>query len=172
MTTQITPEVEQLVSDIFVAGQFEDKTAVLTEALRLYRQRQQKIAGVNEGAEQRNRGEVADDDRVRPSEAITTDNSRTVREKFALLAEVWKTERGPQSSIAKMAMHPAYQQIIGLGRDAVPVLLEEMERRPSHWAWALRAITGADPVPEESRGKLVETAQAWIKWGRDHGYQW
>jgi hypothetical protein len=59
-------------------------------------------------------------------------------------------------------MHPAYQQIIGLGPAGVPLLLRELEREPDHWFWALRAITGEDPVPEEARGRLREMAAAWL----------
>ena len=69
-------------------------------------------------------------------------------------------------------MHPAYQRIIGMGESAIPLLLEELDARPDHWAWALRAITGVDPVPDASRGKLRPTADAWVKWGRDNGYEW
>ena len=53
-------------------------------------------------------------------------------------------------------MSPSYQRIIGLGSAVVPLLLRELERQPDHWFWALKAITGADPVPAASRGKLHE----------------
>lgn len=92
--------------------------------------------------------------------------------RFNQLVNEWKAGRGPTSSVTRMAMHPAYQRIIGLGKDAIPLLLAEMEHRPSHWAWALRAITGVDPVPDASRGKLFETAKAWLQWGKEQGYQW
>lgn len=45
----------------------------------------------------------------------------------------------------EMAMHPAYQRIIGLGPEVAPLLLRELERQPDHWFWALKALTGADP---------------------------
>jgi hypothetical protein len=67
-------------------------------------------------------------------------------------------------------MHPAYQQIIGIGPAAVPLLLRELERDVDHWFWALKAITGVDPVPPASRGKVREMAAAWLRWGRDQGY--
>ena len=35
---------------------------------------------------------------------------------------------------------------------------------------ALGEITGANPVPAESAGKVREMAQAWIEWGRSQGY--
>jgi hypothetical protein len=32
-----------------------------------------------------------------------------------------------------------------------------------------RTHTGEDPVPEESKGKVAEMAQAWLAWGRKAG---
>jgi hypothetical protein len=93
-------------------------------------------------------------------------------ERFRHLVTRWKAERGPTSFVAEMVTHPAYQQIIGLGPAVVPLLLGELEREPDHWFWALRAITGVNPVPSESRGKLPEMAKAWIRWGHEQGMRW
>jgi hypothetical protein len=71
-----------------------------------------------------------------------------------------------------MALHSAYQQIIGLGAECVPLLLAELERTPDHWFWALRSITGENPVRPEHRGKLALMAKDWIDWGRGQGYRW
>lgn len=94
------------------------------------------------------------------------------KKRFDALLDRWKRERGPKSFIEKLSMHPAYQQIIGLGEDAVPFLLAEFERSPGHYDWALRAITGEDPIPKECRGRLKEMSRLWIQWGKDNGYEW
>src|SRR5947209_710243 len=94
------------------------------------------------------------------------------QQRFLDLVALWKRERGPYSSSARLAEHPAYQQIIGMGAEVVPLLLRELEREPDHWFRALHALTGADPVPASSRGNVREMAQAWVRWGRDQGYQW
>ena len=65
-----------------------------------------------------------------------------------------------------MAEHQAYQKIIAMGNDVVPFIIKEMEREPDHWFIALYAITGANPVPSESRGHIDEMTQAWIDWWR------
>jgi hypothetical protein len=69
-----------------------------------------------------------------------------------------------------MALLPSYQQIIGIGEPAVPLLLEELRREPDHWFWALEAITMANPVPKEASGKIRQMAMAWIEWGIREGY--
>ncbi len=91
---------------------------------------------------------------------------------FDSLVDRWKQERGPSSSTTELAMCPSYQRIIGLGPAVVPLLLRSLERAPDHWFWALKAITGADPVPPPHRGKVREMAQDWLAWGREQGYKW
>jgi hypothetical protein len=90
---------------------------------------------------------------------------------FDTLVARWKEERGPSSSTTELAMCPSYQRIIGLGPAVVPLLLRSLERAPDHWFWALKAITGADPVPATHRGKIREMAQDWLAWGREQGYR-
>src|SRR5438128_1890379 len=104
------------------------------------------------------------------ADAVETGQDRERR--FLALAARWKRERGPHSSSARLAEHPAYQEIIALGPEVVPLLLRELEREPDHWFRALHALTGADPVPPASRGKLPEMAKAWLQWGRERGHSW
>jgi hypothetical protein len=95
-----------------------------------------------------------------------------VEMKFLRLRDEWKATRGPAVATAKLAMHPAYQKIIGMGPAAVPFLLRELsiEPEPSAWFWALRAITEADPVSAADRGHGRRMADAWLQWGREQGY--
>jgi hypothetical protein len=74
------------------------------------------------------------------------------------------------SNSAQMAMLRPYQKIIGMGRDAVPLILGELQREPDQWFWALEAITDENPVPAEAAGKVRLMAEAWLEWGREHGY--
>jgi hypothetical protein len=94
---------------------------------------------------------------------------QSVAERFRELVGIWKAGTAPLSSATEMATHPAYQQIIGLGRDAVPLLLRELQREPDHWFWALKAITGVDPVEPRQRGQIGEMAEAWLRWAREQG---
>ena len=93
-------------------------------------------------------------------------------QRFARLSAQWKTGRGPVSSLSEMVMYPAYQQIIGMGRSAIPFLLRELEQSPDHWFWALKSITGIDPVPPEHRGDIALMSDDWLRWGREQGYAW
>jgi len=98
--------------------------------------------------------------------------AESVEQKFQRLAAVWRAETGHLSSITRMCNHPAYQEIIALGHDVVPSLLRDLEKEPEHWFAALRAITGAQPVPPEDRGQIDMMAEAWLRWAKEHGYRW
>jgi hypothetical protein len=91
------------------------------------------------------------------------------RRKFERLAAIWKKESAVLSSPAEKALLPSYQRVIGMGPVAVPFILEDLQRAPNFWFWALRALTGKNPVPESSRGRVREMAEAWLDWGRRRG---
>jgi hypothetical protein len=91
------------------------------------------------------------------------------RERFQKLAAEWKQQSRHMSNTAQMAMLRPYQKIIGMGWDAVPLILEELAREPDQWFWALEAITDENPVPTEAAGQVRQMAQAWIDWGRLNG---
>jgi hypothetical protein len=90
--------------------------------------------------------------------------------RFHDLARQWKEATIFTSSGTEMALHPAYQQIIGMGKDAIPLILEELQREEDHWFWALQSITGDDPVPPSDRGQLPKMTGAWLRWARTNGY--
>jgi hypothetical protein len=92
-----------------------------------------------------------------------------VRVRFEELASQWKTQSRYLSNTAQMAMLWPYQQIIGLGAVAVPLILAELRRETDHWFWALEAITGENPVPSEVAGDVEAAATAWLRWGREKG---
>lgn len=89
---------------------------------------------------------------------------------FSILKTGWEANTALLSSITEIALHPDYQQIIGMGTVVIPLILAELKRKPAHWFWALKAITGEDPVLPEQRGRMNEMRKAWLRWGRKHGY--
>jgi hypothetical protein len=105
-------------------------------------------------------------------QAMIVNAAAVAKERFARLAAEWKDFESPSSSAMDLAMHPCYQQIIGMGEIAIPFLIEQLEREPDHWFWALYCITGVDPVPESDRGDIDAMSVAWIDWAGKHGYKW
>jgi hypothetical protein len=97
-----------------------------------------------------------------------------VEYRFLALARRWHDDTRLASSLSMIAMHPAYQEMIGMGEQALPLIFRELaaeRENPGHWFWALRAITGADPVPAELKGMIREMAGSWLNWAREKGYR-
>ena len=94
----------------------------------------------------------------------------SVESKFIALAEQWQRDTAFLSSITDIAMHPAYQRIIGMGLVAVPLILRELSREPNHWFWALVSITGENPVHPDNAGNLREMTEDWLRLGRERGW--
>src|SRR5260370_42573874 len=90
-----------------------------------------------------------------------------LRERFEKLAVQWREETKYLSCSTEIAMHPAYQQIIGMGPAALPFILRELEQKPYHWYWALMCITGADPVPQEYKGQRQKMREFWLQWAKE-----
>ena len=85
--------------------------------------------------------------------------------RFRYLTAWWKTDTEFQSSVSRIAMHPGYQQIIGMGKEVLPLILHDLEATQAPWFWALQAISGADPIPPDDRGYVDRMTRAWIRWG-------
>jgi hypothetical protein len=86
---------------------------------------------------------------------VVVDENAAAQIKFMRLVAEWKSETSITSSITEMVLHPSYQNIIGMGDTAVPLILSQIESEgddPDQWFWALQSITGADPIPEEDAG--------------------
>lgn len=95
--------------------------------------------------------------------------------KFQGLVTKWHEERGATSSITEMALCPSYQTIIGMGPAVIPFILAQLESEgdePDHWFWALRALTGENPVGDEDRGNSLRMAQSWLQWAKSKDYAW
>ncbi len=84
--------------------------------------------------------------------------------KFYNLKSEWEKDTVFLSSVSEICMHPSYQRIIGMGPVALPFIMKEMTKKPNLWFWALKAITGEDPVPKSKRGKISEMTIAWLIW--------
>ena len=92
---------------------------------------------------------------------------------------MWPTLANPPVTEAQVDLQvfaaapgESYQRIIGLGPRVLPLLLREMENRPHHCVGALRALTGADPVPPQETGQLQRMASRWLDWARATGIRW
>lgn len=103
-----------------------------------------------------------------PSHTAPTQEKNLAR--FLRLTAECKDPSKFLSNTAHIALLRPYQRIIGIGILVVPLILEELQREPDQWFWALEAITEENPVPPEAAGIVKLMAQAWVDWGREQGY--
>ena len=97
----------------------------------------------------------------------------TLEQQVTRLLNQWRQETAPLSSSSKITGHPAYQELIALGRPALPFLLRDLEAtHDGRLSKALTTITGCHPVPPEDRGKIQQVADAWLRWAKENGQQW
>jgi hypothetical protein len=87
---------------------------------------------------------------------------------FNELASQWYQETRKLSSADQMVLHPAYQKIIGMGKDALPLIFKELKRTRGHWIWALAMITRDDKA--QPGMNFREAVDAWLAWGENNGY--
>ncbi|RUT09054.1 hypothetical protein DSM106972_011070 [Dulcicalothrix desertica PCC 7102] len=85
---------------------------------------------------------------------------------FERLVNQWRDENHGVSSTHQLSMHPAYQEIISMGEEVVPLLLKELEKKSGQWFGALKSITKVDPVSPEHKGNTKEMTKAWLEWGK------
>jgi hypothetical protein len=101
-----------------------------------------------------------------------TGPTESIEEKLQRLAAVWQAETAYVSSSDDLVAHPAFQEIVGMGPAVIPLLLRELEKHTGHWHRALRLITRTDPVPPADGGNIDKAAEAWLRWGKEQGYEW
>jgi hypothetical protein len=89
--------------------------------------------------------------------------------KFRELSLVWRRDTDVESSPTALFKHPAYQQIIEMGPAALPFIFADLRKTGANWFWALRSITGENPVPAEYRGNIPRMTEYWLEWARARG---
>ena len=85
-----------------------------------------------------------------------------LEKRFNELHTLWDRDTAVLSNVNTIVSHPAYQEIIGMGWDAVPLIIDRLRVNTDHWFTALVEITGEDHAAgAETMG---DAAQLWISW--------
>lgn len=81
------------------------------------------------------------------------------RTHFYSCLEQWEKDTRFLSSVTAITQHPCFQAIVAMGGNAVPYIVEEIERRPSKLVWALNAIFHKRIGTGET---ITEACRLWI----------
>src|SRR5262245_38789145 len=93
-----------------------------------------------------------------------------VKTEFERLKKEWYDRTSFHSNPDIIFGHPAYQKMIDLGPEIIPLVFEEVKQHRGWWILALHLVVGVNPIPEKMRGRYPEMVECWLKWGREHGY--
>lgn len=107
-----------------------------------------------------------------PEQRATRGSTRSeqLRPEFSRLANEWRRETLTAGHLSKIVMNPAYQRIMAMGPDIIPLILEELTQTPGHWFWALHNLVPEGSDPAEGCTSIREAANAWLEWGRREGF--
>lgn len=103
------------------------------------------------------------------AEAAEHGSDEGLRVAFEELVLSWSSATAHLSSPTKLVEHPAYRQIIGLGPAVLPLMLRDLAENGRFWFPALNAITGENPVADDTAGDIERMTEAWIRWGHANG---
>ena len=120
-----------------------------------------------------NRAMADSEVRITDRDGMSVEPMNGARETFQHLALAWDRERTFLSSTTEMARCPSYRRIVDMGKDALPLIFEQLRSegdQPGHWYLALSEITGVDPVAECDYGYVNRMASAWLDWADENGY--
>jgi hypothetical protein len=92
-----------------------------------------------------------------------------LEQRFREQAERWQRETRHLSSPTQKIMHPSYQAILGMGKEVVPFMLQDMAQNRADWFLALSYLTQENPIKREDAGKMDKMLASWLKWGNEKG---
>ena len=101
--------------------------------------------------------------------------AKEAQAEFERLAAEWKQETAHLSSMSMIAEHGAYQEIIRMGKEAIPLILQDLEEIAGTVVFGAQVQvsvrTRESPVArDEDRGDVEAMTAAWLDWGRNRRY--
>lgn len=101
--------------------------------------------------------------------------SNELKRKFEELKAQWKQETMHLSRMDKVIEHPAHQEIIQMGKKALPLIFQDIiQNNNCDWMATLylivKEIDELPHFPEEIRGKYVECHRIWLEYAVKRGY--
>ncbi len=89
-------------------------------------------------------------------------------EEFASAWEAHCAAHREASNPYKFLNHPSFEALVGLGRSAVPLIVERYREGSLFWGAALRRITGVATFGDGVVGDLEATRRGWLAWWEAH----
>ena len=112
------------------------------------------------------RGKLISAHLTRDSLANDKQEPAELEQTFQRLVDIWGSETGAYSVTSRRYSHPAYQAILALGKDVVPLILRRLKECPDWWFEALTALTKPKVDPVVRGVTFSEAVDSWLEWGQ------
>ena len=87
-----------------------------------------------------------------------------VKTKFDTLKKKWWDSSAHLSRPEQLYGNKYYQEIIHLGNDVIPLLINDLDSPQGDWFNALNKITGENPINPNNKGISKKMTDDWKKW--------
>ncbi|MFA6493298.1 MAG: hypothetical protein WCV58_04125 [Patescibacteria group bacterium] len=110
---------------------------------------------------------------------MTTRISFGTKREYLLKSRKIDLETSHFSSCRAMMEHPSFEEIVGLGKDAIVLMLRDIKRSLEigiHWRFmaickiAMNENIKPVEIPEKSAGRVEQMRRLYLVWGRKHGF--
>ncbi|HZI15937.1 MAG TPA: hypothetical protein VE153_36560 [Myxococcus sp.] len=91
----------------------------------------------------------------------------SVAARFETLAKEWQEHCDAHREASNPYVflnHPSFESLVGLGRAAVPLIIEHYRGGSVFWGAALRRIIGVTTFGDGVVGNLEATRRGWLQW--------
>ncbi len=96
-------------------------------------------------------------------------SSDSIESVFESLKNSWVRSTRFKNSLSEINDDKSLLSIIDLGPIVVPMILKDLRDSPKHWFYALRVLTGSNPIKKNEAGNLVKMQTAWLSWAAKKG---
>lgn len=89
-------------------------------------------------------------------------NEINLKETFNSLMKAWEKKTMFSSSISNIINDTNFKRIVQMGPDILPLIIDELDKKPSNLVWSLNLITGAT-LKSNIRLTVTDACKAWVK---------
>lgn len=75
-----------------------------------------------------------------------------------------------QTQFSSSLNKESYNSIINLGKDVIPLIIDDLIKTDSHWFYALSEIANFNPVQEKHQGIIPLMKKDWIEWAKQNNF--
>lgn len=88
-----------------------------------------------------------------------------LKQRFVNYYKNWDIKTRYYSFADEIVSDVDFLNIVKMGNQAIPFILEEIKDKPSQLVWALNLITGSK-ISRSSSLTISEACRLWVKWGK------